>query len=151
MINRYSLFSIKAGFAASLDVLSAFARTKPIAKSPRFLSGKSDSLPKNAHIFVDLRSTICPRKYKKTADFNEISGESWLRGQDLNLRPPGYEPDELPTALPRDMNALIRVLIYNTISGALCQAVIFLFLHFPAGSVTQSVPRSYLQWRKGAL
>ena len=26
----------------------------------------------------------------------------WLRGLDLNQRPSGYEPDELPTAPPRD-------------------------------------------------
>ena len=28
----------------------------------------------------------------------------WLRGLDLNQRPSGYEPDELPTAPPRDEN-----------------------------------------------
>ena len=35
----------------------------------------------------------------------------WLRGEDSNLRPLGYEPNELPTALPRD----IGFVLYNII------------------------------------
>ena len=31
----------------------------------------------------------------------------WLRGEDSNLRPLGYEPNELPTAPPRDVCRLI--------------------------------------------
>ena len=54
-----------------------------------------------------------------------------MQGQDLNLRPPGYEPDELPAALPCDIVGVPcishAVLHYNITVPGQCQQFFSVF------------------------
>ena len=65
---------------------------------------------------------FCVTTKKKGCD-NIFVTAWWLRRQDLNLRPPGYEPDELPSALLRDIwhTRCFAVLDYNTTARRVCQ------------------------------
>ena len=44
-----------------------------------------------------------PKNTRKSPEILRFQDFLWLRRQDSNLRPPGYEPDERPTALLRDV------------------------------------------------
>ena len=57
-----------------------------------------------------LASSFCSQKLEKHRISVEIRCFLWLRRQDSNLRPPGYEPDELPTALLRDIRCTLECL-----------------------------------------
>ncbi len=54
-----------------------------------------------------------PPPYSKEKRHRRVSFFFWLRGLDSNQRPPGYEPDELPTALPRDIPKCLIIIADN--------------------------------------
>ena len=65
------------------------------------------------HVTWSLRHicfTVCLQvedglEMEKSGNYSESPDFSKLRRPDLNWRPPGYEPDELPTALLRDIDS----------------------------------------------
>ena len=73
----------------------------------RFAPETDPSKPSKTEFFRFAGSLHLPpfaHRNKKSTRFLSKSGAFvWLRGKDLNQRPPGYEPDELPAALPRDI------------------------------------------------
>ena len=77
------------------DLLRLTARTAPTVGSPR--SGPSLALaPRPSACYLLMRANAESPADSSGAIEHDHLGHYWLRGLDLNQRPSGYEPDELP-------------------------------------------------------
>ncbi len=70
-----------------------FSCDAPPKRRTCILSGLSPAKPAKAKHHTTLSRTLCSVLFS--------CQKAWWRGQDLNLRSSGYEPDEIPTSPPR--------------------------------------------------
>jgi hypothetical protein len=90
--------AIVAGVSPVMSTATHSVNSKGVMPARQFNGGRVESpVQRTVHFPAFLRHECSlPTPIKSPVAVSATGVRSWLRGQDLNLRPSGYEPDELP-------------------------------------------------------